>query len=174
MVVSAPVLDWSGFYVRSSLWMPGLSPGVQAGFNIVRRNLVVGFEANAAVSGGTLVGGAAHVGLALGAEDRILPYVRLKAMNPIGFPVLLVAGDIGVEIGIGRRMSIYAEGGVRGAFGTIGGCCGLGLRTGVSVHFQPLRHQGRAATDTARPPPLGERQGSALRTVRLAVLRRNP
>lgn len=130
-----PVFDWSGFYVGASAWMPGLAPGLQAGFNMVRGNLVIGVEGNVIPIGLLAVGAAARVGVALGAEDRILPYVRLKAMYPIGAPFVLLAGDVGVEVGIGRRMSIFAEAGILGAIGTGGGCCGPDLRAGLNFHF---------------------------------------
>lgn len=58
-----------------------------------------------------------------GNPERCRRVMSISAMRGIG----------GVEVALGQRMSVFAEGGVIGIFGQ--GCCEIGVRAGLNFHL---------------------------------------
>lgn len=130
--------DWGGFYVGGGSLLGGgvLVQGV-AGFNLTPGNLVVGIEGGVAMSvpGGTFaILGATKVGVTLGASDRILAYGKGTLYYAPAVSIALVTLDGGVEVALGRRLSVFGEVGVAANIG-MGGCCGVTFGGGVNFHF---------------------------------------
>jgi len=92
--------------------------GIQGGFNFVRGPILVGAEAQVGVTynGGFGFEGNlnARVGAVLG--DRILAYGEAGVGIILGTPIYTAGG--GVELGLGRSLSVFAEAKAVGAFGS--------------------------------------------------------
>ena len=134
---AAIAFDWSGFYAGAHLIRPIGAPfilfGGQAGFNIQRGSLVFGFEARGGiVPGSYFVGAGGKAGIALGGRGNFLVYGTAAAgFAPAGPGFYWVAGG-GAAVGLGSRVSVFAEFDVLGAGG---GCCAYGLVGGLNFHF---------------------------------------
>lgn len=128
--------DWSGPYVGAHLVYPFGAPfvvfGGQGGFNIQRGNLVFGFEGRGGiVPGAFFVGAGGRAGVALGARGNVLVYGKAAGVYFSGPSVFLYVFGGGAEVGIGDRLSIFADVNLVGG----GGCCGYGVTAGVNFHF---------------------------------------
>jgi len=141
----APAFDWSGPYVGAYggaiLYPPGdpiYQIGAQAGFNFQRGAFLVGAEAYGEYRLSTgfgnhwSAGANARAGAVLG--ERFLLYGEAGVgyvFQGGGFPVWTAGG--GVEVGLGRAASIFAEAKAIGTF--TGFCCGTQIQGGVNFHI---------------------------------------
>jgi hypothetical protein len=134
--MAAPGFDWAGAYVGANAgWWRG-SPwtvGVQAGYNFVFNRVLVGIEGRFDYAGGfappMYVAAAGRVGFLIG--DRALLYAQAEIGTAIGGLAGWGAGG-GIEFGVGRSVSIFAESLVYGAFGGV--CCGVSVVGGLNWH----------------------------------------
>lgn len=139
VVPAAPSYDWAGAYLSAAYQRGSIAQGA-LGFNIVRGNRVTGAEilAGYEVGGGGLsVGLGLRTGVLVGDRDRLLVYASARLYWVPGnafFPMTL---DAGAEVKLTDRLSVFAEGGLYGAFGGGGGldCCGVSLHAGVTFRL---------------------------------------
>lgn len=143
----APAFDWSGPYVGAyggAIFNDPFDPiyqvGLQAGFNFVRGRFLGGAEAYAEyrISSGFgnhwSAGANARAGALLG--ERALLYGEAGAGYVFtlgGFPVWTAGG--GVEVGLGRAASIFAEVKAINTFGGGPATRGLQAQAGLNWHI---------------------------------------
>lgn len=138
-VPAAPSYDWAGPYVSVAYQRVSIVQGA-IGFNIVRGSVVTGAEllAGYEVGGGGLsVGLGLRAGVLVGERERMLVYGSSRLYWVPGgafFPMTL---DVGAELKLTDRLSVFAEGGLYAAFGGGGGldCCGASLHAGVTFRL---------------------------------------
>lgn len=127
---------WGGVYVGGGIVAPGLALDAHAGFNLEGVDAVLGLEAQVLVgAGGGALGTNIRLGVPTGAGDRILPYGSFSVSRRFGVHGLLPVAALGIEVGFGRRMSIYGQAGIAGEIGPTAWCCGIDVRTGINLHF---------------------------------------
>lgn len=148
IVVPPPAgFDWQGPYAGAFLTLyvltdpsdVGISAaGGQAGFNIVRGSFLFGPQVRVGIyvpETDFLVTAGPRIGVILGAQDRILVYAAAsfgwipQAPDPSSFYTF----GGGVEVGIGERLSVFAEARALGV-PTLG-CCGAIVTMGANFHF---------------------------------------
>ncbi len=143
----APTFNWAGPYVgayagrifwfddgEDFTWADWLFGG-QAGYNIVNGNFLYGAEVRAGVIdnfGDLAFEGEidARAGVILG--DRVLTYAQV-GVGTVAFDEYFWTVGGGVEVGIGDAFSVFAEAGVRNAFGAE--CCEYQVMGGFNFHL---------------------------------------
>ena len=147
VVAPAPTFDWAGPYVgayagrlfyvvdEEFAWADWLFGG-QAGYNIVNGNLLFGAEVRAGVLddfGDLAFEGEIDARAGVILRDRVLTYVQ-AGIGTVGFFEYFWTIGGGVEIGIGKAISIFGEASVRQAFGAED-CCGFQVLGGINFHL---------------------------------------
>ncbi len=129
----APTFDWDGFYVGASgayfFGYPFVA--VQAGYNGTIGRLLAGVEFAAYVWPERVLQFTGRLGFLV--TDRVLIYARAAYARPLFDDFNIYGLGAGVEVALGQRMSVFAEGGIIGIFED--GCCVFGARAGVNFHL---------------------------------------
>jgi hypothetical protein len=139
VVPPAPSFSWAGPYVSAAYQRGSIVQGA-VGFNVVRRDLVLGAEL---LGGYELGGGGLSVGLGLragvlvGERDRLLLYGAGRLYWVPGTSFFPMTFDVGAELKLSDRLSVFAEGGVYASFeGGVGlNCCGTSIHAGVTFRL---------------------------------------
>lgn len=137
VVPSAPSYNWAGAYVSAAYQRGAIVQGA-VGFNVVRGNLVLGTEVLGGYSvggGGLSVGLGMRAGVLVGERDRLLLYGSTRAYWLVGSTFFPVTFDLGAEFKLTDRLSLFAEGGLFGAFDGGFGCCRTSLHAGVTFRL---------------------------------------
>lgn len=134
-----PSFNWAGPYVSAAYQRVAVGQGA-IGFNVVRGNRVIGAEL---LGGWELGGGGLSVGLGLragvvvGERDRLLLYGSGRLYWVPGTSFFPMTFDVGAELKLSDRLSVFAEGGVYAAFegGAGFNCCGTSIHAGVTFRL---------------------------------------
>lgn len=139
VVPPPPSFNWAGAYVSTAYQRGAVVQGA-VGFNVARRNLVIGTELLAGYDiggGGLSVGLGLRAGVPVGNRDRLLLYGSTRLYWVPGDGFFPMTFDLGAELKVTDRISLFAEGGLYAAFeGGVGfGCCGTSIHAGVSLRL---------------------------------------
>jgi len=139
VVPPPPSFQWAGAYVSAAYQRGAVVQGA-VGFNVARRNLVLGTELLAGYhigGGGLSVGLGLRAGVPVGDRDRVLLYGSTRLYWVPGTSFFPMTFDVGAELKLTDRISLFAEGGVYASFeGGVGlNCCGTSVHAGVTFRL---------------------------------------